>query len=102
MKKKILVAASVIVLSIGLLSVSSNLLTISKQPLSGFEKNQMHTREEYYKREIPKLYFRKVGYFYLTKGRYYVNRFDIVLARVFDVGNHALLVAGMFLLVVLL
>lgn len=44
--------------------------------ISGFERNQMIVREEYFKKEIPRVYFRKIGNFYLTWGRFYMNKID--------------------------
>jgi hypothetical protein len=47
---------------------------------SGFEQNQMLVREEFFKKEIPHVYFRKIGYFYLTRGRFYLNKIDQKIA----------------------
>lgn len=69
---------------------------------TGFEKNQTLMREEYFKREIPRVYFRKIAYIYLTDGRYYLNKLDQELANVFDINQFPLLVAGVYLIAFLL
>jgi hypothetical protein len=48
--------------------------------VSGFEQNQSIAREEFYKKEIPKVYFRKIGYLYLTRIRFYLDKIDWKIA----------------------
>jgi hypothetical protein len=70
--------------------------------MSGFEKNQSLMREEFYRREIPRVYFRKIGYFYLTTARFTINRVDREFAKVLDINLNPVVVGALVLGVLLL
>lgn len=77
LKKYLLLA---VILIFGVISVFSFASDKRIFSVSGFEQNQMIAREEYYKKEIPGIYFRKIGNLYLTRGRFYLNKIDQKIA----------------------
>ena len=70
--------------------------------LSGYEKNQALMREEFYRKEIPRVYFRRIGYFYLTSGRFIINRADREFAKLLDINLNPIIVAALVLGVLLI
>lgn len=97
MKRKVLVALVFIILVLVSLYTYKDIHGSNYFQKSGLEKNQMFEREEYYRREIPFIYFRKIGNFYLTTGRFYIFRVDQELSRLFDITRHPLVVGGVII-----
>lgn len=102
MKKSILIIASIFYTVFIIAFIRSNIENKGILNKTGFEKNQALMREEYFKREIPRLYFRKIGYLYLTDARYYLNKLDQELADVFSLKQFPVLVVGVYLFALLI
>lgn len=95
----IIVAYVLVFVSIGFYMVK-DFSNASYWTPSGFEKNQALMREEFFKKEVSKIYFRKVGYYYLTKGRFFINRVDKEFANLLELNNYPIMVAGLILITI--
>lgn len=56
--------------------------------ISGFEKNQILTREEFYKAAIPRIYFERIGNFYLNIGRFDIGKISVKTGYVLDLDKY--------------
>lgn len=102
MKKKILIALALFIFLLLSMYTYKDISGGNYLQKTGLEKNQMFEREEYYRREIPFIFFRKIGNYYLTTGRFYVFRVDQELSRLFDITRHPLVVGGVIILFILI
>lgn len=102
MKRLIVLAFLLLVLGLSTTHIYSDISDRSLFSVSGFEKNQMAMREEYYRREIPYIYFKKIGKYYLTTARFRIFKVDQELSKIFDIERHPLIVGGAIIVAILI